>query len=251
MVRGILVTTSGQWLDFDYEKHNLAETIAMKLAGALEKQMLIGCKLMEQYTEVGYWIRIFFVVTATDENMPINKTATKLWGKGVVKGPIALVNEEYVQPTDFENDDLELLLKVCSQIPIKTSQEQQDTLQQRPGLYNDVGMARNRKPSLQQLAAERVLGGYGCANQACPMPAVAQSAEDSKRTGKSAKSKGSAAVAGALSPQLMTCSQCYRAEYCSRDCQVAHWAVHKKTCPKIPIDKLEEDTLVCVRAGLR
>ncbi|KAK4116597.1 hypothetical protein N656DRAFT_701743 [Canariomyces notabilis] len=39
-------------------------------------------------------------------------------------------------------------------------------------------------------------------------------------------------VSESESPSLQRCSRCRTISYCSRDCQVAHWSVHKPACTR-------------------
>eukprot|EP01010_Urceolus_cornutus_P005501 NODE_963_length_1204_cov_255.477056_g729_i0.p1 GENE.NODE_963_length_1204_cov_255.477056_g729_i0~~NODE_963_length_1204_cov_255.477056_g729_i0.p1 ORF type:complete len:287 (+),score=83.77 NODE_963_length_1204_cov_255.477056_g729_i0:283-1143(+) len=253
MVRGLLVSMNGRWTEFCYEKHDLAAVVAQKLCGDSKLLDYIGCRLIDRYTELGYWLRIFYLRTATAEDLPINKPMTKLWGAGPVRGPIIILNEEYIHPIDLEKDELELLLKVAGIIDVKTPEEQFFAMREE-GLTNDVAMARNRRTTLQQFFIDTHAAGQRCSNQLCEATKPDFVEEGKPQTG-GRKKKGKGAVSVANTDQVvqfMVCSQCYRKEYCSAECQRAHWvAGHKRKCPKTPIDQLPEDVMSCARAGLR
>jgi len=255
---GILVTPNGAGQEFDYDKADLADAVCQRLGEDGDRRReRVGARLLDHFIDLGYWVRMFFLLDASARPLPVNRPATRLWGRGPVHGPVVLVNEEYVQPCDFDGEELEQLLKVCTHVPIKTPQQQLQAVQRHPGLYNYVGKARCRKAALQIFLGDLPNAGAAaaCSNPACPGPVPGPPGTSTKRgSGAKGASKEAAAMAATVTPapKLLACSRCYRVEYCCKGCQLAHWASgHKVTCPKVPIDKLEEDVAVCFRAGLR
>ncbi|KAF9476993.1 hypothetical protein BDN70DRAFT_838420 [Pholiota conissans] len=56
------------------------------------------------------------------------------------------------------------------------------------------------------------------------------SADNSEDKGPSKPESNCANCGGSGKPTLLACSACKKTQYCSRECQKAHWKVHKKTC---------------------
>ncbi len=51
--------------------------------------------------------------------------------------------------------------------------------------------------------------------------------------------------------KLMACGRCLITQYCSTECQKAHWAEHKKLCHLPPSTRTKEEYRSCINASIQ
>lgn len=48
----------------------------------------VGARLLDQFIDLGYWVRMFFLLDASARPLPVNRPATRLWGRGALDPPV-------------------------------------------------------------------------------------------------------------------------------------------------------------------